>query len=377
MIFKRKTLKVLLGLFLVVFFASCGASSTPDLPEEDNKENISPQDIQPDIHTNVPPPGTSKDGSGDNKVLQAEIAQNFFDKKETQDKFSDSLRDQISQTMDVSQVKAGDAVFPTILGNVIPSLDVETGECDPAAEFLCIDSPKPTTGFDDIFTIYAGIEVTARIDLTQLAVFGPNDPVAVVSVFNNELGGGASEVLIMPEDIMATSDPNVGQFQTAVALGGAGQFTVVVSSYKNINDGESNELVSKMFNVFRTVAPDIDFLEARTVIQGLVSDSTVETNATVNSESLRIKVQLMTPFSPGVQVRFKNHDEAGFLKGFDAVGYVSPKEAAVENGEWVYTGEVVLHQGLNEIQIEAANPELEKAMGDEAPPPRNTHLQCL
>jgi len=370
-------------MFGVLALAGCGASSTSDEPSVETvsqpsqnqpSQNVDPRDIQPDIHTNVPPPGSDKAQS-----VHETLAEEFFEKKEIFDTYSGDLKDQIAQNMAAmpksEDLSGGEPMFLTLLGATTPIN--ATSNCDVASEFLCIDAPLPENGFNDVFTVAAGIDVIGRLDLNQLAVFGSSDPVAVVSVFNNDTGGSASEVPIMPEDIEnvsngCTPDDCVGKFATAVALGGAGKFTVVVSAYRSLNDGEINDLASKMVTVYRTETPQIEIVEARPVqvteTDTIVGDP-VNDGAVISSERLRIKVRLLSAFSPGVQVRFEDYDEDGSLMGFDAVGYVSNKEATSEEGERIYTGEVFLHNGLNNIQIIGANPEVDQILGPKAPPP--------
>lgn len=366
---QRFAIAILSSFFLLTSLMGCAGNQDEDFGVEtvSQPSQVDPHDIQPDIHTNLPPP---TEGAS----LQEEIAQKFFEKKDQMDGFSDPLKDEIAESVEElpDEDEADGPIYYTLMGGTMPTPMVG-GDCDVTSEFICIDEPQPAEGFDDIFTVDAGVDVLVRLDLNQLAVFSATDPVAVVSVFNND-GGSASEVLIMPEDVQSTGEPDVGLFQTAIALGGFGKFTVVVSAYQVVGEGEtqSNDLSSKSFNVFRTSTPEIELVEARPVISGVdeVVGEPVDDGDTVSGDKIRIKVKLTSPFSPGVQIRFENYDEEGYRRSFAVVGYVSTDQPGAEDGEMIYTGNLLLHNGLNEIDIVAANPEADEALGASAPPPQ-------
>lgn len=378
--FKNKILLLLAVLLIGSGFVGCGASEEQDLiaPSVSQPgETAPPEGVQPDIHINVPPPT-----GGEQTAFSNATAQRFFEKRQQISSFSPPLQQQIQNNVgnlpdpvdpvDPNDPAAagGPPVFYTMIGGTLPR-PAFNGDCDPTTDFICVDAPQPPEGFDDIFTIEAGLDVVVRLDLNQLAVFGSADPVAVVSVFNNE-GGNESEVLVMPEDVESTSETDIGKFQTAIALAGYGKFTVVISAYRVINPGqdtETNDLFSKSFNVFRTVAPELEIEEVRPVINGTppVEKEPVEDGEVIAADLLRVKARLTSPFSPGVQVRFENFDEGGYRRSFDVVGFTSSKQA---QNEEIYTGQLVLHQGLNEIQIVGTNPELDHALGPNAPEPQ-------
>ncbi len=358
------------AMFATAALGACGSGVEGESPRADTvlqASRTSSSEPQPDIHLNVPPPDSQ----------DSDLAEDFFEKKETQENFDEALQEQIEKNQQSlpkpEDLPEGAVLYQTLLGGTVPVM--ATANCDVTQEFLCIDAPLPPEGLNDVLTVQPGVDVVVRIDLNQLAVFG-DSPVAVVSVFNNDQGGAATETLIMPGDVEnvsggCTPENCVGQFETAVALGGPGRFTVVVSAYKSIDDGQINDLVSKMVTVYRTETPEIELLEVRPVTLGeeAVVGEPIASGATIHAERLRLKVKLLSTFSPGVQVRFNNYNSEGSLTGFDAVGYVASKESSVEDGVRVYTGEVLLHNGLNQLRIIGANPEAEKVLKEAAPAP--------
>lgn len=371
---------LMLGMFSGAL-TGCGvaeqdsATSSVSQPRED----VPTEGVQPDIHLNVPPPSVHQEFSDqynqvksqmnnfspDLKLAIANNAAKFFSPSPGGDETEVSTDNSTpSQGNGDDAAAPSPPVFHTLMGGTLPL--EEDGNCDPKAQFLCLDAPRPPEGFSQVYTIDAGVDVVVRMDLTQLAVFGSQDPVAIVSIFNSDSGGAATEMLIMPEDVQSTSDPDVGRFETAVPLGGNGKFTIVVSAYRNINDGEANELFSKMVEVYRTGQADIEFVEAKKLTQGTLGTE-VSDGDTISAEALQLTVKLLSTYSPGIQIRFENYDEAGHLKGFVAVGHVSSLQGQFDGTDWSYTAPLLLHLGVNEIRIVASNPQLEAQLGDQAP----------
>ena len=418
----------LITLLLTLSLSACGLSSdlksTADDPnagagavsQPANSDAFQPSDIEPDIHINVPPPETeSQEGSEAQDSAYETIVEELGAKGEIYEEFSDGLREEIAGN--VNDEDEGTEGIPgtsggrffTIFGLVAPT-NLPPGDCNVSSDFLCIDFPQPLDGASDIFTIDPGVDVVARFNLDELAYFGGSDgsdPVAVISVFNMDTGSAASEVLIMPQDVHAftppappgettdgeipgeegsedpvseggatetESGPAEAFFSSSISLGGSGQFAIVVSMYQNINNGERNDLVSRMVTVYRTDrnAAEIEFVEAKRVENdAVVPDKVINDELVVNdvkdgdvisAEALELTVRLLSTFSPGVQVRFENYTEEGHLQGIDTVGYT----AANQSQEGLFTGRVRLHRGINEIHMIADNPELKQALGPDA-----------
>jgi hypothetical protein len=364
--FRRFIVVATLALGLSGLLTACGAGDEGEIGVETSQGSSSsaPQGIQPDVHTNVPPPQGN---------LTDDSAQDFFDKKEAYDGFSEPLKNTISQSYQIAPGAPlsgnGQGYYNTLMGRSAPVivtqqqvLSMPGVGCDPTSTFLCLDSPE-----NEFETINAGIDVLGNIDLNQLAVFGANDPVAVVSVFNNSGGGAASEILIMPQDVQETADPNIGRFSAAAALPGAGRFTIVISAYKVINEGVGNELVSIMVTGTRLESPEIEFAEAKPEFNKLAETGhekdPVQNNAIIASPILHLKVKLLTAGGEGIQTRFENYDGAG---NFHSVVTALP---VPEGADTFITGHVPLHQGLNKIKAISRAPGIEQLLGADAPPP--------
>lgn len=350
---------------LVVGLAGCGAGdeSPVEVTSDNSAPAPAPADIQPNVHVNVPPP---------QEKLTETSAQKFFDKKEEYDGFSEGLKERIYQSYtiegDADLSGQGNGYVNTLMGRSAPIVYVKSGEgvpgvgCDPASTFLCLDSPE-----NEFETIYAGVDVIGNIDLNQLAVFGADDPVAVVSVFNNSGGGAASEILIMPQDVEETADPNVGRFTAAAALSGSGKFTIVVSAYRVVNEGAGNELVSIMVTGTRLEAPEIEFVEARPEFNKLAAagheKDPVQTGAIIATNILDLKVKLLTAGGEGIQTKFENYDAQD---NFQSVVTALP---VGEGADTFITGRVPMHQGLNKIKVISRAPGIDAIMGENAPEP--------
>jgi len=374
---------VVTGCCFAFFLAACGTSheqqKVVEVTSDSSSSSSAPSspDLTPDIHTNVPPPAPAKNNQ-DNQ----DSAKNFFTNKEAFDKFSPELKDRVQTSYNVDPGVDlggnGNGYFNTLMGRTSPmmltSADTSGGipgiGCDPKSTFLCLDSPTA-----DFETIDAGIDVTGNIDLTQLAVFGANDPVAVVSVFNQTGGGAASEILVMPGDVKATSDPNIGHFTAAAGLSGAGKFIIVVSAYKISGDGVGNELFSVMVQGTRDEAPKIEFVEARPEYNKLAptgkEKDPVGMNAVIATEILDLKVKLDTAGGEGIQTKFENYDEKDDFRSASAALPVA------DGADNFITGKVLMHQGLNKIKVISRSPAIDAALGAAAPPPSEVDFQVF
>ncbi|KAB2841029.1 hypothetical protein F9K50_04725, partial [bacterium] len=391
-----KSAVAMAGLLALISLTACGSGNDDDVEVQANPSSpTSPSDIQPNIHENVPPPASQDSKNTEDSGVGPNTAENFFNGKETYDDFSDPLKERIYQTYQVDPSQGlggnGHGYYNTLLGRTAPilyvrqgaadkvrsektadgqtvqyrvmALEADGGGCDPTSTFLCLDSPE--TGFE---TVHPGVDVIGKIDLNQLAVFGPNDPVIVVSVFNNSGGGASSEIAIMPGDVQETSDPNIGKFSAAVGLTGAGKFTIVVSAFRVINEGAGNELASIMVNGTRIEAPEIEFVNAvpspinKLAEAGHETDP-VENNAVIAADFLNVKVKLLTAGGAGIQVKFDDANENDELQS-SVVALPSEEGADV-----FFTGVVPLHQGVNKIKVTARSPALDELLGDAAPEP--------
>ncbi len=396
MILRKNKSAIFAGTLLaLISLSACGSGKDDEVEVQANPSSpSSPADIQPNIHENVPPPGSQDAKNTEDAGVGPNTAENFFNGKETYDEFSDPLKERIYQTYQVDPSQSlggnGHGYYNTLLGRTAPILYVKPGApkarteksadgstvqyrvmalesaeagCDPTSTFLCLDSPE--TGFE---TVHPGVDVIGKIDLNQLAVFGPNDPVIVVSVFNNSGGGASAEIPIMPGDVQATTDPNIGKFSAAVGLTGAGKFTIVVSAFRVINEGAGNELASIMVNGTRIEAPEIEFVNAvpspinKLAEAGHETDP-VENNAVIASDFLNVKVRLLTAGGAGIQVKFDDSNENDELQSSVVA---LPSE---EGAEVFFTGVVPLHQGVNKIKVTARSPALDQLLGDAAPEP--------
>lgn len=377
--------KLSLLAVLLMVLSACGASQDSQENFQDSAGASDQQEngiYDPNVLTNVPPPQ-------DPDIL----AETFFEKKEILDGFSEELQEQIRKNLNEAQdqgpkleldfaadsdARANSPLTPflTLFGNTLPVL--ATSDCDPVAEFLCLDEPLPPEGASAVYTIEGGLDVIGRVYLPDLAIFGPNDPAIVVAAYNFNTGTAPVEFPILASDLESTSDPEVARFHGGATFGGYGRYPVVVSAYKVANEGDTNELFSRMVEVFRTPEEiEIEFLEARPVIDGVASEETVEGNPSngvitatevISAQALQLTVRLVdTPFSPGIQVQFLNFDDEGRVRGYAAVGGVASEEASTQGDDIVYKGTPLLHQGKNTIKIRAVNPELQAALGDQAP----------
>ncbi|HCU24505.1 MAG TPA: hypothetical protein DF383_05765 [Deltaproteobacteria bacterium] len=346
-----------------LFLMSCGSGSSGGSNSDASPKP--PIDIHPDIHENVPPPSSA---------IPSNSAENFFKGKEAYDQFSAPLKERIYQSFSIAPGQdlsgKGQGYYNTLLGRTAPvlyqkptatvALAGTEGGCDPTS-FLCLDSPE--SGFA---TVQPGVDVSGKIDLNQLAVFGANDPVLVVSIFNSSGGGASAEIPVLPADVQTTSDPNVGKFSVAAGLSGGGNFTIVVSGYRVVNGG--NELFSLMVKGTRIEAPQIEFVNAvpsplnKLAAAGHENDP-VNADAVIASEFLNVKVKLLTAGGAGLQVRFDDYNEAGVLQSSVVA---MPND---EGADVFFTGAVVLHQGLNKIKVTAHSPALDELLGAEAPAP--------
>ncbi|MFO1464757.1 MAG: hypothetical protein U1F66_13400 [bacterium] len=390
----RFTAVLAMALMGLVSLAACG-SGKEEKPtiETDTSSKTPPAGLQPNIHENVPPPGSETPKNSEQSGLAPNTAESFFHGKEAYDNFSDSLKERIYQTYQVDPSQElggkGNGYYNTLLGRTAPILYVKPGAapkvrsggngtqmrvfalestsaetgCDPSSTFLCLDSPE--NGFE---TVQPGVDVTGKIDLRQLAVFSATDPVIVISVFNNTGGGASAEIPIMPGDVQATSDPNVGKFSAAVGLTGAGKFTIVVSAFKVINDGAGNELFSIMVNGTRIEAPRIEFVNAVPNPLNKLADAghetdAVQNNAVIAADFLNVKVKLLTAGGAGIQVRFDDSNENDELQSSMVA---LPSE---EGADTFFTGVVPLHQGVNKIKVTARSPALDALLGSSAPEP--------
>lgn len=382
-------------LLAILSLAACGSGKDEDVEVQASPSTQnSPSNIQPNIHENVPPP-TSESKNSEDAGVAPNTAENFFNGKEAYDDFSDPLKERIYQTYQIDPSQGlggnGNGYYNTLLGRTAPTLYVKPGAiskvrtekaadgsvvqyrvmalesgdagCDPSSTFLCLDSPE--NGFE---TVHPGVDVTGKIDLSQLAVFGASDPVIVVSVFNNSGGGASAEIPIMPGDVQETADPNIGKFSAAVGLTGAGKFTIVVSAFRVINEGAGNELASILVNGTRIEAPEIEFVNAAPSPINKLADpghetDPVENNAVIASDFLNVKVKLLTAGGAGIQVKF---DDANENDDLQSSVVALPSE---EGADTFFTGVVPLHQGVNKITVTARSPALDELLGNAAPEP--------
>lgn len=377
--------KILLLALGLVSLSACGFfqanEDSADSEEPTVQETSSEDDLQPDIHTNVPPPADAEEIE-DKDIL----ADTFFDKKEILDGFNEALQDQIRQNLndaaaqipklDLDLAGSEDAVatgpvspYLTLFGHSLPML--EMSGCDPTGGLICLDEPQPLPGATSIYTIAPAIEIKGRVYLPDLAVFDEN-AVLLVSSFNTDTGNAPFELPIALSELEASAEnPEIANFETAALLGAEGHFSVVITAFKNNAAAETNDLVSKMVDVYRTPKEiGIEFEEARPVLGGVVAEASVEEGAIISAEELEIAVRLVdTPFSPGIQIRFINTDADGQVRNYVAVGGVASDEAKQGSEGYIYRGSSILHQGQNNIRILAINPELQAALGENAPAP--------
>lgn len=389
-----RNIKFLLAILASLsLLSACGSGQERD--EADTSiQQPAPSDIEPNIHVNVlPPENKSAETSEESAALPPNTAENFFNGKEAYDEFSDPLKDRIYDTYSIDPNQNlqgnGNGYYNTLLGRTAPVLYRQTAQykirslpkgaqgtvlalesegeavegCDPSGTFLCLDAPED--GFE---TVHPGVDVIGKIDLTQLAVFSANDPVAVISVFNSSGGGASAEIPVMPADVQSTDNPDIGKFSAAVGLSGAGHFTIVVSAFKVLEGNAGNELFSIMVTGTRLEAPQIEFAQAvpspinKLAAAGHETDP-VDNNAVIAAEFLNLKVKLLTAGGAGIQVKFNDSNENDEIQS--SVVALPTSEGA----ETFATGRVPLHQGVNKIKVIARSPALDAALGDAAPPP--------
>lgn len=277
---QKSSWKILcLGLSLVALSA-CSSSQESSTDSEILTAATSSNSQEPNILVNVPPPQ-------DADVL----AETFFEKKEILEGFSEKLQDQIRTNLNESQSQLPQlgldlaenseasggkvlAPFLTLFGNALPAM--AESDCDPVSEFLCLDEPLPPEGASAVYTVEAGVDVKGRVHLPSLAVFGEQDPVIIVTVYNQNTGSAPVEVPILASDLQSSDNPEVAYFSTSAPLPDAGLFPVIISAYRVANEGDVNELFSKRVDVFRTPEEiKIEFMEARSVVSGVSSEATV------------------------------------------------------------------------------------------------------
>ncbi|MBI2336906.1 MAG: hypothetical protein HYU97_09135 [Deltaproteobacteria bacterium] len=261
-------------------------------------------------------------------------------------------------------------------------MQMKSGEntpLEPCTDNICIDSPADKEEF-----VVDSVRIEGRINLNTVSVFGPEDPVLLISIFDETTGHALTgEIPLYSGDFAktfnpdGTPNPNIASFSKPIAFPSPGTFSVVVSGF--FNSGESVELVSEMIVITRQGIPKITLISA-SVDKNLLEPAPaatptptpvpVESGASVSATNLNLKIELI---SDGLKVPLYISNKDGKDEGATTWYSETMTEARQEEGECVEASEagrkfycisdlksIPLHQGLNYIQVYASNPILEE-----------------
>jgi len=341
-------LKQAICLCLFVLLAACGSAEKAGTPQNSNSSSNNGSAETPITPGNLPPPSAQS---------QAISQESFFQRKQTLDRFSSPLKKQIQGNYQQTQGKNSSGssekpVYNTLFGPVsvtgtqsfakiestetVNKLELtdskgntyrfahhgatapSTGACGTlATQFLCVTAPVEGQGF-----IQNTIRVLGSVNIAQVALFAYTDPVALISIFRQD-GTPVSEFTVTASDL-AISDTVTGPanarvreatFARDLQLGGAGQYTLVVSSMRDTP--ESVQLVSVARNIFYQDVPRIQLVSIEPPSEepgNLAVDSArrhepVQSGAEVSMKHAVIKVALTSQGTDNVGIVFENYDE--------------------------------------------------------------------
>ncbi len=244
-----------------------------------------------------------------------------------------------------------------------------TGSCGTlATQFLCVTAPVEGQGF-----VQNTIRVLGAVNIAQAALFAYTDPVAIISIFRQD-GTPVSEFSVTASDL-AISDTVTGPenarvreatFAKDLQLGGVGQYTLVVSSFKDSPD--SVQMVSITRNIFYQDVPQIQLVSIEPPSEepgNLAVDSShrhdaVRDGAQVSMKQVVIKVALTSQGTDHVGIVFENYDAAGNRR-YVSTGDTDFTDLQVESR--TLKGKIAklpLFEGVNRFQMWVHNTLLEE-----------------
>ncbi len=390
---KCHSLKICAFVFLLLNLVACGSEKNSVSQSATNESTVQ----NPLSPGNLPPPNaTAQNISGNEGV-------SFFERKKTWDSFSPQLKEKIISSYSKKDDKQGLA-YDTLFGKVIvenkPEVVVleEQGElhsqifadtaalpadgpCSTGATFMCISTPHDRDG-----VVTDVLNVNGAFKMNDLAYFGQNDPIAMISVFKqvrNSPLQRAGEYPLLLSDLNVsthTSAPamggtgtpasvDVGAFQKVVPLNGPGVYQVIISAWMNTE--REAALVTQRYTIYRQSIPL--FFVINGVTNGVKiypadrhatprcdKDHPITLSATpvsVNAGDVCIEAELREEGTPNVGVVVENYSRDAnnnLVLNYSGSGAVETGTNS-SNNHPVVTTLVPLNAGFNHFRVKVQN----------------------
>lgn len=416
-----------LSLVLLSFLSACASPLLSPEAQKAGNEVANPQanPENPLSPGNLPPPSQESEESIAGLQNTSSL---FFQRKEVWDTFSEELKSKVWESYAHSAAlngagPGGAGYFNTLFGRVspvkkLPALPVEkkksqkvlknsqlmilTGEENSVAfceSFICIDSPQ-----DGLNTVFDSVIISGRIRMDQAALFGPDDPLIMVSVFKQSGEVVAQDIPIYSREIpvsvvlpppSGSEDPSaplegveIGAFNHTVPLAGAGKFTIVVTAFQE--SGGSVLAQPLYFEVYRQDNPQIEIYSLTPPETGnqRIEDAAhrrdlVHSGDEVSMLSVeaKIKIDALSPSAVqnNVGIIFQNYDVDGNLR-YVSSGEPGFSKVSAQDETPIKIGKLALYDGYNKFVITAHNQQLDdfyRSMNLPLPPPQRLEFNLV
>lgn len=432
-------------LFLCIgfLFAACaGEENKSQVPAgASGSQSASTNTENPLSPGNLPPPGSETDANLSEMSSKSSL---FFQKKELWDSFSEELREKVWENYSHSAQltgagPGGRGYYNTLFGRVspvkaLPPLPVKSKKSDYpihgqqlffmsqtgnavafCPSFICLDSPT-----DGLNTVFDSVIVAGRIRMEEAALFGPEDPVIMISVFKQSgqstetiaqdipiygkdiattlvtapVTGGGAESQPESQPAEAPQSVEIGVFNKTVPLMGPGLYTVIITAFQNIGDSVTAQPIYT--TIYRQDNPIIEIIDllppASTGNQYKTAPTSpsahdsrkdpVHSGDIVSMPSVTVRVKVtnalsINSVSKNVGIVFQNFDEMGNLRYISkGESNFSPLSTDPNNKDDtpVKVAHLPLYNNTNKFVIVAHNQQMDdfsKIMGL-PPPPAST-----
>lgn len=419
----RSNLKILsLSAALALSLMACAAPNSKTATEQPaTANNANDGNIESPVSPgNLPPPGVSGQEEANTSQNTASL---FFQKKEVWDSFSKDLQDKIWESYGnsaelIGPGPGGKGYYNTLFGRVSPVKQLpplpeqKSRKSAPSSShlmilktdsgvafcesFLCIDSPT-----DGLNTVFDSVIVGGRIRMDQAALFNPQDPLMMISVFNQTGDVVAQDLPIYSQDVPvslvapasaegaeALPPVEIGVFSKTVPLAGPGKFTIIVTAFQVSGDAILPQ--SLYFEIHRQDNPKIELHSLTPPETGnlMMADAARRREAVHSGDEVsmlsveaRVKVNALSPAAvqSNVGILFQNYDVNGNLR------YVSNGEAgftkvSAEDETPVKIAKLNLFEGYNKFIVTAHNQQLDdfyRSMNLQPPAPQQLEFSLV
>lgn len=416
-----------LSAILVFIFSACASPVSPLQEEAKGSETPSTQAAaeNPLSPGNLPPPSLESEDTVSALQTNSSI---FFQRKEVWDTFSEELKSKVwesyARSADLNGAGPGGAgYFNTLFGRVspvkkLPAVSVQKQKSQKTLKnlpvlllaqmessvafcesFICIDSPV-----DGLNTVFDSVIVSGRIRMDQAALFSPDDPLIMVSVFKQSGESVAQDIPVYARDVpvslvlpplSGSEDPNapleaveIGVFNHTVPLAGAGKFTIVLTAFQE--SGGSVLSQPLYFEVYRQDNPKIELYSLTPPETGnqMIADvahrrDEVRSGDEVSMLSVEAKVKIAALSPSAVQsnvgIIFQNYDVDGNLR-YVTSGEPGFSKVSAEDETPIKIGKLTLFDGYNKFVITAHNQQLDdfyRSMNLPLPPPQRLEFSLI